>query len=116
MPHFSESDTAEGEQGHILAHPPRVLPTEYTETLDETGVGNDLPVAVILVPPSWYYHTASTSTTSSYAKHIYDLGYGRGLCGRRCQRRTSSCTDSQKILEGYQECTACVPAVVKFIN
>ena len=119
MPPFSEGDTAKGRQGHIPAHPPRVLPTEDTEMLDGTGVGDDLPVVVIPVPPSWYDHPAVASSAASAsvsAVHIYGMGCGRGLCGRRCQRHSSACTDGQKILEGYWKCTLCVPTVFKFID
>ena len=119
MPPFSEGDTAKGGQGHISAHPPRVLPTEYTETLDMIGVGDDLPVAVILEPPSWYNHPAAASLSVSAAgsaAQIYYLGCGRGMCGSRCQRRTSTRTYGQKILEGSQECTPCVPTVFEFID
>ena len=37
--------------GHNPLH---VFPTENTETLDGTGFGDDLPVVVILAPPSRY--------------------------------------------------------------
>ena len=99
--------------------PPRVLPTEDTETLDGTGVGGDLPVTVILDPPSWYNHPASATASVSAAGctvHIYDLGCGQGLCGCHYQRRTSSHTDVHKILEVSRECTTCVPTVFEFIN
>ena len=43
--------------------------------LDGMEVGYDLPVAVILVPSSWYNQPASTSASGS-AIHVYVPGTG----------------------------------------
>ena len=78
---FAEGNTSDCRQGHTPTHPPRVFPTEDTDTLDRTGVGYDLPVAVITSPPSWYNHlsSASASAAAGSATHMYDLGCGWGL-------------------------------------
>ena len=57
--------------------PPLCLPTKDTETLDGTGVGYDLPAAVIPSPPSQYNHPASAAAFGSTV-HVYGPGCERG--------------------------------------
>ena len=82
------------------------------ETLDGTGVGNDLPVVVIMVLYPWHDHSSSATTSAA----AYGPGCGRGQCGCQCQRRKSDRADSKEILERPRERTSGLSTMIEFID